>query len=82
VAIASGTFASDAPLVEALKRLKCHAGVALDRGSHDPPSFDRSPRARYDQSILYVMSGAPIPRGFRFVAAEARKRAPAANAPF
>jgi hypothetical protein len=62
--------------------MKCHTGVGLDRGSHEAPLYDRSPRGRYDQSVLYVTSGVPIPRGFRFLAEEARTRAPAANAPF
>lgn len=71
VVIARGTFATDAPLADALKRAGCTRAVLLDRGSHPSPLFDRAgsvspPRARYEESILYGL-GTPLrPRSFRF----------------
>jgi hypothetical protein len=71
VLLARGTFASAAPLGEALARAGCVRAVALDRGTRAGALVDRSgtprpPLARYDESVLYA-TGAPLrPRGFRF----------------
>jgi len=74
VMIARGSFASDTPLAEALKRAGCTRAVALDRGSHDPSLLHRAgtpnaPLARYDESVLYAIATPMKPRAFRFDAA-------------
>jgi hypothetical protein len=71
VLVARGTFASDAPLAEALKRAGCTRAVALDRGSHTPAMLHRAgtsnaPLARYDESVLYAIATPMKPRAFRF----------------
>ena len=69
--VARGSFASAAPLADALARAGCRRALVLDRGSHATAFFDRagtaqSPRARYDESVLYAV-GTPLrPKGFRF----------------
>ena len=80
VMIARGTFASDQPLAEALKRAGCTRAVALDRGSHSAPFLHRSglataPLARYDDSVLYAIATPMKPRAFRFDAVSAAVQA-------
>lgn len=81
VLLARGTFASAAPLAEALARAGCSRAVALDRGSKATGLVDRTgtarpPLARYEESVIYAI-GAPLrPRGFRFEA-----RTPVIQAP-
>jgi hypothetical protein len=71
VFIARGTFASDAPLVDALVRAGCSRAVGLDRGARTPPFLARvgtstPPRGRSDETALYALSAPMKPRGFRF----------------
>ncbi len=71
VVIARGSFASAAPLADALVRAGCTRAVVLDRGAHATAVLDRTgtaspPRARYDESILYAIATPLRPRGFRF----------------
>jgi hypothetical protein len=73
VIVARGTFASNAPLAEALLRAGCTRAVALDRGSHSPPFLHRAgsdtpPRARYEDCVLYALALPLAPRAFRFEA--------------
>jgi hypothetical protein len=74
VMIARGSFASDAPLAEALKRAGCTRAVALDRGSHSPALLHRAgtasaPLARYDDTVLFAIATPMKPKAFRFDAA-------------
>jgi hypothetical protein len=71
VMIARGTFASDVPLAEALKRAGCTRAVALDRGSHSAAFVHRAgtasaPLAHYDDSVLFAIATPMKPKGFRF----------------
>ncbi len=71
VMIARGSFTSDAPLAEALKRAGCTRAVALDRGSRTPAFLHRAgtanaPLARYDDTVLFAIATPMKPRGFRF----------------
>jgi hypothetical protein len=80
VMIARGSFTSDAPLGEALKRAGCTRAVTLDRGSHSAPFLHRSglataPLARYDDSVLYAVATPMKPRAFRFEAISAAVQA-------
>ena len=73
VVIARGTFASDVPLAEALKRAGCTRAVLLDEGSSPAPLLHRSglapaPLATYEESVLYGVAVAMKPRGFAFQA--------------
>ena len=73
VMFARGSFASAAPLAEALSRAGCTRAVSLDRGTEATALLDRSGtasplRARYDQSVLYAIAAPLRPRGFRFEA--------------
>jgi hypothetical protein len=57
-----------------LKRASCTQAVVLDRGAAAGGRLDRAgtaspPRSRYEQSVLYAMGKALVPRGFRFEAA-------------
>jgi hypothetical protein len=74
VVLARGTFSSDAPLAKALARAGCTRALALDRGLRATAFLDRAgtdspPRARYDESVLYMVATALAPRAFRFDAA-------------
>jgi hypothetical protein len=76
--------ASEASLVDALKRAGCTRAVALDRGSHSAPMLHRAglvareagantnsaPLARYDETVLYAIATPMKPRAFRFEAAQ------------
>jgi hypothetical protein len=58
-------------LADALKRAGCTKAVALTRGAEDEPLFARagtqnSPRAFYDETVIYGLSVPMKPRGFRF----------------
>ncbi len=71
VLLARGTFASDAPLAEALLSAGCARAVALDRGTHAEPSLRRSgtatpPLARDDATTLFAIAAPMKPRAFRF----------------
>jgi hypothetical protein len=71
VIVASGVFASDAPLAGMLRRAGCGRAVALDRGAHTPPFLDRAgtdtpPRGRYEDTVLYALARPMAPRAFRF----------------
>jgi len=71
VFFARGSFASAAPLGDALARAGCTRAVSLDRGTEATGLLDRSgtaspPRMRYDQSVLYAIAAPLHPRGFRF----------------
>jgi hypothetical protein len=68
---ARGSFASVAPLAEALSRAGCVRALSLDRGASAGGFLDRAggsspPRARYDETVLYAVATALRPRGFRF----------------
>jgi hypothetical protein len=88
VVFARGTFASAAPLADALSLAGCTRALSLDRGTEATALFDRTgtsapPRTGYDQSILYAIAASLRPRGFRFDAAamvaeraEARPKSP------
>jgi hypothetical protein len=74
--IARGSFTTDAPLADALLRAGCRRAVALDRGAHVAPFFQRvgtetPPRGRSEETALYVLSAPMKPRAFRFEAATA-----------
>jgi hypothetical protein len=74
VILARGTFASVAPLAEALVRAGCTRAVVLDRGTHAGAQLDRAgtaspPLARYEETVLYAIAAPLKPRGFRFDAA-------------
>jgi hypothetical protein len=71
VILARGSFGSAAPLAEALGRAGCSRALALDRGSRATAFIDRaggssSPRARYEEAVVYAVASAMRPRGFRF----------------
>jgi hypothetical protein len=71
VVIARGTFASAAPLADALVQAGCRRAVVLDRGARASGMLDRTgttspPRARYDESVLYAIATPLRPRAFRF----------------
>jgi hypothetical protein len=71
VVLARGTFASDAPLAEALIAAACTRAVALDRGAHAEPALRRSgtatpPIARDDATTLFALAAPMKPRAFRF----------------
>jgi hypothetical protein len=73
VIVARGTFSSDMPLADALRRAGCTRAVALDRGSRSQPFLHRAgsdtpPRARYEDSVLYALAVPMAPRAFRFEA--------------
>jgi hypothetical protein len=81
VLLARGTFASAAPLAEALVRAGCTRALLLDRGAGASAFLDRTggaspPRARYDESVLYAVATPLRPRGFRFDAATAAPAPP------
>jgi hypothetical protein len=69
--LARGSFASAAPLAQALIAAGCDRAVVLDRGSRATGTLDRTgtgspPRARYDESVLYAIATPMRPRAFRF----------------
>jgi hypothetical protein len=71
ILLARGSFASAAPLGEALKRAGCTRALVLDRGARATAFLDRAatanpPRARYDETVLYAVASPLRPRGFRF----------------
>jgi len=71
VVLARGTFASDAPLAEALIAAACTRAVALDRGAHAEPALRRSgtatpPIARDDATTLFALAAPMKPRAVRF----------------
>jgi hypothetical protein len=71
VLLAHGTFASAAPLGDALIRAGCTRAVVLDRGLHASATVDRAgtsrpPLARYDETVLYAVAAPMHPRAFRF----------------
>jgi hypothetical protein len=71
VFLARGTFASVAPLANALARAGCNRAVSLDRGLRASALLDRAGtdnplRRHYDETILYAVGSALRPRGFRF----------------
>jgi hypothetical protein len=71
VLIARGSFASAAPLADALARAGCDKALLLDRGAHAGATIDRAgtsspPRAGYDESVLYAIATPLRPRAFRF----------------
>jgi hypothetical protein len=73
VLLARGTFASAAPLGDALLRAGCTRAAVLDRGLHASATVDRAgtsrpPLARYDETVLYAIAAPMHPRGFRFEA--------------
>jgi hypothetical protein len=66
--------ATAADVASALKRASCTQAVVLDRGAAAGGRIDRAgtsspPRSRYEQTVLYAMGKALVPRGFRFEAA-------------
>jgi hypothetical protein len=76
VVVARGTFASSAPLADALAAAGCTRALSLDRGQRFTARLDRAgtidpPRARYDESVLYAVSMPLRPRAFRFDSATA-----------
>jgi hypothetical protein len=80
VLLARGTFASETPLAEALRRAGCTRAVGLDRGVRAPPFVHRAgtatpPRARYDVTTLYAIAAPMRPRAFRFDAESATQTA-------
>jgi Phosphodiester glycosidase len=71
VVIVRGSFASAAPLGEALARAGCSSALSLDRGAGASAFTNRAgtaypPRGRYDESVLYAIATSLRPRGFRF----------------
>ncbi len=71
VLIARGSFASAAPLADALAGAGCSRALSLDRGAHATAFFNRAgtadlPRGRYDESVVYAIAASLRPRGFRF----------------
>jgi hypothetical protein len=73
VVIARGSFATTAPLAEALARSGCTRALSLDRGARASAFLDRAgtanpPRGSYDESVLYAIATPLRPRGFRFEA--------------
>jgi len=71
VVIARGTVQAFGPLVDALAGAGCKRAVALDRGLRATAFLDRAgsgdtPRARYDETVLYAIGAALRPSGFRF----------------
>jgi hypothetical protein len=69
--IAMATADSDEPVSDALARIGCTRAIALDRGTHRPGFLHRAggstpPVARYDESVLYVISRAMVPRAYRW----------------
>jgi hypothetical protein len=68
---ATATSNSDEPAALALSKVGCARAVALDRGAHRPAFLHRTgagspPLARYDESVLYVISAPMSPRAFRW----------------
>jgi hypothetical protein len=71
VLLAHGVFPSTDPLADALTAAGCARVLSLDRGLRATARMDRagtgaSPRARYDESVLYAIGVPMRPRGFRF----------------
>jgi len=71
VLLARGSFASAAPLAEALARAGCTRVLSLDRGLNATAFLDRAgtaspPRGRYAESVLYAEAASLRPRAFRF----------------
>jgi hypothetical protein len=71
VLVARGTFSTDAPLADALRRAGCARAVILDRGARATTRLDRAgtpspPRASYEESVLYAITRPMKPRAFRF----------------
>jgi hypothetical protein len=67
----AGATADD--LAAILKRVSCTQAVLLDRGAGSGGQIFRAgtpapPRSRYDDTTLYAMGKALVPRGFRFEA--------------
>jgi hypothetical protein len=66
----AGAAGADA-LAEALRRAGCARAVLLDRGAGASGALFRAgtptpPRSRYEETTLYGMGKAMLPRGFRF----------------
>jgi hypothetical protein len=71
VVLARGSFASAAPLADALRRAGCTRALSLDRGARATGFLDRTgtpnpPRGQYDESVLYAIATPLKPRAFRF----------------
>ncbi len=71
VVIARGSFTSASPLATALALAGCTRALSLDRGARATAFLDRagtgrSPRARYDESVLYAIAAPLQPRAFHF----------------
>jgi hypothetical protein len=71
ILVARGSFASAAPLAQALARAGCVRALLLDRGLHATAFLDRAgtaspPRAGYEESVLYAVGSPLRPRGFAF----------------
>lgn len=69
VFVARGIATSDVAAV--LERAGCRRAVLLDRGAGSPGTIHRAgtsspPRSRYEETTLYAMGKALLPRGFRF----------------
>jgi len=86
VLIARGSFGSQEPLAQALAAAGCTRALALDRGTRASGFVDRagtqaSPRARYEESVLYAVGVPLAPRGFRFEASTLVAQAPKPKSP-
>lgn len=81
VARTTGSAAGVDSLVTALKHAGCTKAVLLDRGTGSHGVLFRAgtttpPRSRYEESTLYAMGKALLPRGFRFEAIHPVEQAP------
>ncbi|MBS2014694.1 MAG: phosphodiester glycosidase family protein, partial [Deltaproteobacteria bacterium] len=81
VARATGSTVGVDALATALKHAGCTKAVLLDRGSGSHGALFRAgtttpPRSRYEESTLYAMGKALLPRGFRFEAVHPVEQAP------
>jgi hypothetical protein len=73
VLVARGTFASDAPLADALVAAGCTRAVALDRGARADSPLRRAgtsspPLAENEATTLFAIAAPMKPRAFRFEA--------------
>jgi hypothetical protein len=69
--VALATTNSDEPVGRALLRVGCTRALSLDRGAHRPTFLHRAgagspPLAKYDESVLYVVSRPMAPRAYRW----------------
>jgi len=81
IARTTGSSAGTDALATALKHAGCTKAVLLDRGTGSHGVFYRAgtttpPRSRYEESTLYAMGKALLPRGFRFESMHPVEQAP------